>query len=140
MTPIRAAGNHREVEELLLKLAEFGQFVSNAMRKASGDGDIVENVPIMLLALLDLEGPQRPGDLQVRLGLSSGGVTKAVDRLVERGLVGRDYGAIPEDHRGVLVSLTEAGRRTIRTMTEALSAHLPESAALVRELDRLLPE
>ena len=140
MPVIRAAGNHREVEELLLNLAEFGQFVSNAMREAAGDGGIVENVPIMLLALLDLEGPQRPGDLQVRIGLSSGGVTKAVDRLVERGLAGRDYGAIPHDHRGVLISLTEAGRQTVRTLTEALAAHLPESRALVRELDRLLPE
>lgn len=140
MPAIRAAGNHREVEELLLKLAEFGQFVSNAMREASGDGDIVENVPIMTLALLDLEGPQRPGDLQVRIGLSSGGVTKAVDRLVERGLVNRDYGAIPHDHRGVLITLTEAGRRTIRTLTQALTMYLPESTALVRELDRLLPE
>jgi DNA-binding MarR family transcriptional regulator len=139
MTAIRATGNHRQVEELLLKLAEFGQFVSAALVRAAGDGETVDNLPIMVLALLDLEGPQRPGDLQERTGLSSGGVTKAVDRLVRRGLVSRDYGAIPDDHRGVLISLTDAGRRHVQAMTRALAKELPRSTDLVRELDRLLP-
>ncbi|MBN2112764.1 MAG: MarR family transcriptional regulator [Acidimicrobiia bacterium] len=83
-------------------------------------------------------GPQRPGDLQQRTGLSSGGVTKVVDRLEKKGLVSRDYGGVVGDRRGVLVSLTDLGRQRIRAMTEALGAHLPQSAGLVRELDRLL--
>ena len=139
MTVMSAAGDHRPVEELLLKLAEFGQFMSAALAEASGNGDTVGNLPIMVLALLDLEGPQRPGELQERTGLSSGGVTKVVDRLEKRGLVSRDYGAIPDDHRGVLIALTDSGRERIRAMTSALAAQLPRSADLVGELDRLLP-
>lgn len=140
MSTIEPAGNHRDVEELLLKLAEFGQFLSAALAAAAPDGDLVDNQSIMVLILLDLAGPQRPGDLQERTGLSSGGVTKVVDRLARRGLVNRDYGVIPDDHRGVLISLTEAGGRHIRAVTQALADHLPRSVALVRELDRLLSE
>lgn len=132
-------GNHRDVETLLLKLAEFGQFVSAAMVDAAGDAGTVGNLPIMVLATLDLEGPQRPGDLQKRTGLSSGGVTKVIDRLEKKGLVSRDYGGVMGDRRGVLISLTDSGRRRIRAMAGALSEHLPRSAQLVRELDRLIP-
>jgi len=131
--------SQRDIEELLLRLAEFGQFISSALSEATGDAELIDNVSIMVLATLDLEGPQRPNDLKDRTGLSSGGVTKVVDRLAERGLVARAYGVIPEDHRGVLVSLTEEGRRFVGTVTEALAEHLPHSRALVEELDRLLP-
>lgn len=110
------------------------------MREASGEDDIIANQPIMVLIVLDLEGPQRPGDLKDRTGLSSGGVTKVVDRLEERGFVSRTYGAIPEDHRGVLVTLTNPGRRFVQAITRALADHLPDPGNLVRELDRLLPE
>ena len=129
----------RDVEELLLRLAEFGQFISSAMGEAAGDAEFVNNVSIMVLVTLDLEGPQRPNDLKDRTGLSSGGVTKVVDRLAESNLVSRAYGVIPEDHRGVLISLTEEGSRFVATVTGALAEHLPHSRALIEEFDRLLP-
>lgn len=129
---------HADIEELLLKLAAFGQFVHSAMAEATDDEEIVGNLPILVLATLDLHGPQRPGDLQEQTGLSSGGVTKLVDRLEEKGLVERSYGAIPEDHRGVLVSLTDRGRDSIRTMAGALGQHLPETATLVKEMDKII--
>jgi DNA-binding MarR family transcriptional regulator len=121
-------------------MAEFGQFISAALAEASGDADVVDNQSIMVLIALDLEGPQRPGDLRDRTGLSSGGVTKVVDRLQDKGLVSRTYGAIPEDLRGVLIELTNTGRRFVQAITQALADHIPESTALERELDRLLPE
>lgn len=129
---------HADIEELLLKLTAFGQYVHTAMAEAAEDEEIVGNLPILVLATLDLHGPQRPGDLQDRTGLSSGGVTKLVDRLEEKRLVERSYGAIPEDHRGVLVSLTDLGRSRIRAMVDTLGHHLPETATLVKEIDRLL--
>jgi DNA-binding MarR family transcriptional regulator len=49
-----------------------------------------------------------PGKLSERLGLSSGAMTNRLDRLEEAGLVRRLPD--PDDRRGVLVELTDAGR------------------------------
>ena len=130
--------HHTDVEELLLKLSEFGQYISGHLLAAAGDPDLVDNLSVIVLATLDLHGPQRPGDLQDRTRLSSGGVTKLVDRLQDKGLVDRSYGAIPEDHRGVLVSLTPVGREQIQAMAAALGRHVPETATLLKEMDRLI--
>lgn len=135
-----SSNQRADVEELLLKLSEFGQYISGRLADAAGDPDLVDNLSVIVLATLDLHGPQRPGDLQDRTGLSSGGVTKLVDRLQDKGLVERSYGAIPEDHRGVLVSLTPHGRKQIQVMAAALGQHMPETATLVKEMERILGE
>lgn len=122
----------------MLKLSEFGQYISGHLLDVAGDPDLISNLSVIVLATLDLHGPQRPGDLQARTGLSSGGVTKLVDRLQDKGLVDRSYGAIPEDHRGVLVSLTPEGRKQIQAMAAALGRHVPETATLLKEMDRLI--
>ena len=59
--------------------------------------------------------PTRLNDIVV---LSSGGMTKAVGRLVDLELVERRPD--PEDGRGVLVRLTRAGRRTATGLLAAL--------------------
>ena len=73
--------------------------------------------------------------------ISSGGMTKRLDRLVESGLVKRRPD--PNDRRGTLVRLTPRGKATI---DKALAAHLANeedllgslSAADRRALDSLL--
>jgi DNA-binding MarR family transcriptional regulator len=97
-----------------------------------------------LLAALRRAGPPyalRPGELMRTTMLSSGGMTKRLDRLAEAGLV--DRRPDPDDRRGTLVRLTSAGRRVV---DEALPAHVadeerllePLSPAERRTLDRLL--
>jgi DNA-binding MarR family transcriptional regulator len=61
--------------------------------------------------------------------LSSGGMTKRLDRLVEEGLVERR--SDPHDRRGTLVRLTRRGKTTI---DKALEAHLTNEEALLRSL------
>jgi DNA-binding MarR family transcriptional regulator len=61
--------------------------------------------------------------------LSSGGMTKRLDRLAQEGLVERRPD--PEDRRGTLVRLTRRGKTTI---DKALEAHLTKEEALLRSL------
>jgi DNA-binding MarR family transcriptional regulator len=70
-----------------------------------------------------------PTQLMETTMLSSGGMTKRVDRLVEAGLVERTPD--PGDRRGVLVRLTRRGKKTI---DRALAAHLANEERLLRAL------
>jgi len=123
---------------LMLLLAEFGETVSQAMKEATGEPDLVGNAPIRVLATLDLSGPQRPADLAELSGMSSGGLSKLLDRMEEAGAIERVQGAVPGDRRGVLVSLTERGQVLLRTFTEELALRLPETKRLVAEIAAVL--
>jgi DNA-binding MarR family transcriptional regulator len=82
-----------------------------------------------------------PTQLTRTMMLSSGGMTKRLDRLADAGLVEREPD--PTDRRGTLVRLTSHGKATIDTL---LPIHLaneqrllaPLSPAQQRTLDRLL--
>lgn len=63
-----------------------------------------------VLISLDVFGPQQPGSIAALLGLTSGGVSKLIDRLERHQLVQRSFGAVPDDRRAVLVGLTDLGR------------------------------
>jgi DNA-binding MarR family transcriptional regulator len=62
-----------------------------------------------LLALARTDGPMRPTDLFRELLVTSGGITKQLDRLEGYGLIKRVHSA--SDRRGVLVTLTKQGRK-----------------------------
>lgn len=84
---------------------------------------------------------RNPTDLMRSTLLSSGGITKRLDRLVEEGLVERRPD--PEDRRGVRVRLT---RRGMALIDEAIETHVRNEERLLEgmdpeerdELDRLL--
>lgn len=121
------------VECLLLQLAQFGKLVSDALVEAAGK-DWTSNDSIVLLCALDLEGAKRPGQIQDLTGLTSGGVSKMLDRLESNGLVKRSYGTVRGDNRGVLVRLTPKGRRVIGKISGELALRLPESKVLLKEI------
>lgn len=128
---------HQSAERLLLGMARFGLRVTQAMEAATDQPDLVTNSPILVMSLLDLEGPARPGAISDAIGLTSGGTTKLLDRMEQAGLVERSYGAVESDHRGVVVALTASGRRLLRTATGALLAELPASRELVKQIVEL---
>jgi DNA-binding MarR family transcriptional regulator len=125
-------------KRLLLVMARFGRTVSQATADAASDPELADSTSLTVLCTLDLDGPRRPGVLQEITGLSSGGVSKLLDRMEEAKVVKRSYGAIAGDNRGVLVSITPKGRRQLRSIAEALARRLPDSKLLVKEVSGAL--
>jgi DNA-binding MarR family transcriptional regulator len=123
---------------LLLLLAEFGSTVSNAMKAAVGEAELVGNTPILIMCHIDLHGPQRPVNLEKLTGLTSGGLSHMLDRMEGLGVVERGRQAVRGDRRGVLVSLTVDGTALLKAMTAELERRVPETRALVEEIVRVL--
>ena len=71
----------------------------------------------------------RPSGFTGSLMLTSSGTTKRLDRLERAGLVER--APDPDDRRGVLITLTEAGHELIDRVTEA---HMANEARLLEGL------
>ena len=126
------------VERLLLLIGRFGRAVTLTLEEVSGDPELVTNAPIIVLCTLDLNGPCRPGELQELTGLSSGGVSKLLDRMERAGVVKRAYGTVPGDNRGVLVSITARGRRLVRRISAVIASRLPETKVLLKEIAGVL--
>jgi DNA-binding MarR family transcriptional regulator len=85
-----------------------------------------------VLATLRRTGPPyqlRPSDFTGSLMLTSSGTTKRLDRLERAGLVERT--ADPDDRRGVIITLTEAGHELIDRVTEA---HMANESRLLEGL------
>jgi DNA-binding MarR family transcriptional regulator len=70
-----------------------------------------------------------PTELMRTTMLSSGGMTKRLDRMAEAGLVERRPD--PKDRRGTLVGLTAKGRSVV---DDAIATHLANEARLLRAL------
>jgi DNA-binding MarR family transcriptional regulator len=107
------------------------------LEEIAPDPELVQNSPFITLAVLGREGPQRPTELQDRTGLSSGGMTKALQRLEDVGLLHREPGADPDDGRVVEVSLTPSGHRTLRQIGEAFTAQ-PDATGFSRQAQRVV--
>ncbi|GAA2021970.1 MarR family transcriptional regulator [Agromyces tropicus] len=71
-----------------------------------------------------------PGDLAASTMVTSGAVTKRVDRLVERGLVTRRASDV--DGRGRVIALTPSGRSLI---DEVMTAHMANEHRLLAAID-----
>lgn len=85
----------------------------------------------LLSALRRAGAPYRltPGQLSASLMLSTGGMTKRLDRMAAAGLIERRPD--PTDRRGALVGLTARGRRTIDA---AVTDHVANEARLLQRL------
>ncbi|HEU5030583.1 MAG TPA: MarR family transcriptional regulator [Spirillospora sp.] len=86
---------------------------------------MLEKLPFTTLSVLDTlaaGGPMRMTDLTRTEQVSQPGITQLVSRLERDGLVARRPD--PADGRAVLVHITEAGRRIIRSRREDRSRHL----------------
>jgi len=87
-----------------------------------------------LLSALRISGPpyrSSPTRLAKGLMLSSAGVTSRIDRLERRGLVRRL--ADPNDRRGVMIELTDAG---LEIVDAAVAANSASERQLLDRLDR----
>lgn len=136
--------NSTSSERLLLKFADLGILLHDVLDQAvvdlSGSRDLVGNGVIDVLLRLDLYGSMRPSEIGSITGLSSGGVTKLLDRLEAEALVVRRYGEVPGDARGVEVRITQTGARMARAMADAFAARLDAVEVFVKDLNDILPE
>jgi DNA-binding MarR family transcriptional regulator len=90
-----------------------------------------------VLAALRFAGPKQqlsPTSLFKGLMLSSAGITSRLDRLEKRGYVKRTRH--PSDRRGVIVELTEAGRKAVEEVVRADTAREREVVAGLNASER----
>ena len=86
------------------------------------------------LTLLRLTGPTTVTTLQQRLVITSGGMTKTVDRLVKNGLAKRERAV--DDGRQVLVSATNKGERLHARIIKADTGDLETRIKTITSADR----
>jgi MarR family 2-MHQ and catechol resistance regulon transcriptional repressor len=84
-----------------------------------------------VLEVLLNKGPQKVNDIGRRVGLTSGSITTAIDRLEERGLVARGLDDV--DRRSRIVRLTPAGRAHI---SEIFTRHMQTLEAAASGLSK----
>lgn len=75
-----------------------------------------------ILSELSLDGWLTNGQIAQRLGMSTGGVTPALDRLEKPGYIERSPN--PADRRSSVVSITKRGQDLLRRTTERLAEEL----------------
>jgi DNA-binding MarR family transcriptional regulator len=122
---------------LMLKLTEFGHVIVESVTEALGGEEVTDNASLLVLVQLELHGSLRPSAITEITGLTSGGVTKVLTRLEDKGLIRRRLGAFPEDGRAVEVSLTSRGSAVARTYGNMIASRLPQASELIEEMYRL---
>jgi DNA-binding MarR family transcriptional regulator len=109
--------------QVLSRVSRLARHLDRARKQAFAAHDL-ETWEFDVLAALRRAGPPydlSPGRLVAETLVTSGTMTNRVDRLVARGLVERRPD--PDDRRGVLVSLTATGRRTVDAALDELLVH-----------------
>lgn len=118
-------------------LGRMGTALGDAIAGEVGR-DLAANGPVIALLALEDQGALRPGQLQEITGLSSGGVSKLLDRLQDDGLITRDYGVLEDDRRGSIVKLTAKGRRTSRKIAGAVVGVHADMRVMLKEMQVVL--
>jgi DNA-binding MarR family transcriptional regulator len=88
---------------------------------------------MQLLHLLQLHGPSTPGSLAAWSGLSSGGVTVALDRLAGAGYVRREPN--PADRRSLLVTILPGRLRRLQAMYTEVEAETRRALGTLTQSD-----
>lgn len=94
-------------------MQEVRRFIASAVLSNQHLADKlgVNATDYQVLNLLDLRGSAKPGELSRLTGLTTGGVTVALDRLEKTGFVRRERN--PDDRRSVIVRPVSAKMRKI---------------------------
>lgn len=125
--PVTAADPSR----VALALASLGVRLVEALRLPGDMGKTVDPTASVALAALSRTDDCRPSYLGDVLGITSGGVTRLVDRLEAAGLVERSYAPLADDRRSVVVSLTARGHEYLDTVLANVTGYLDTFYAVV---------
>ena len=138
----RGSRNGDHVLDVVARVFRFSTYLEQVIGAAFATADLSRPEADLLSALLRSPEPMvPPSRLAAALVCSTGTMTNRLDRLERAGLVRRHED--PHDRRGVLVALTDKGRKAVRAAVsarDALGADLVPGLALSerRELVRLL--
>ena len=131
-----------DAKRLLMRFADLGILLHQALvenvARLEASPELVSNAGVAILLRLQLDGPMRPSEIGEITGLSSGGVTKFIDRLERDGLVDRLYGQVPGDARGVEVRITPTGRLWAKAIADAFNDHLSEFTVFLKDISEHL--
>ncbi|MBF6333410.1 MarR family winged helix-turn-helix transcriptional regulator [Nocardia transvalensis] len=116
------------------------------MHQAVADKLGLHVTDLRCLNLLRLGGPATPGELAARTGLTTGAVTRMIDRLLKGGFVRREHDE--QDRRRVIITPTEDRVAEIgklyeplaREFGKALSDYTTEQLELILDLFNRLHE
>ena len=122
--------------EVLSRVSRLGHHLDRARRQSFTEHGIESWEFDVLAALRRAGAPYElsPGRLIRETLVTSGTMTNRVDRLTTRGFVERSPD--PNDRRGVIVALTEAGRETVDAALADLLSRERELLARLSERDR----
>ena len=113
------------------RISRLAQLLDGALRPPFAEAGLGQGDFDVLAALRRAGAPysRSPQQLLEALMVTSGAVTKQVDRLVARGLVTRQVN--PEDRRGRAVTLTERG---VALVDRLIEVHLANQRRLISAL------
>jgi len=114
-------------------LREVARLYTRAQRVVA-DCCSTTNTQCHILTELGRSGPMPVGELGARLLLEKSWISRAVDSLLERGLVAKEPN--PADARSWIVTLTAAGKRRVKELNATLDGHAEQLLANVSERDR----
>ncbi|MCU0280580.1 MAG: MarR family transcriptional regulator [Acidimicrobiia bacterium] len=112
------------INDLLASTAIFSTTSSDLLAGVLTEvaGDRLTFAQLKLLRLVERQGRLNIGDVAAFLGISNAAASKAVDRLVRAGLLGR--AEAPDDRRATQVSVTGDGRGLLEAFETRSSAAL----------------
>lgn len=128
-----------QVEGIVTRVDKIQRYLAKSFRAALGDAGINKDEWKVLMAL---HGTVRShGWLSKDVGVSTGAMTNRLDKLEGRGLIKRVPD--PQDRRGVLLELTDAGRVRLEEYIDAGAGRESElldelTLAEKQDLNRLL--
>jgi len=135
LTPVGTGHPVREVGSMsgtCMVLGRLGMIVGSAT-EATLDGLDINGA--LALCQLAARSPTRPTALTDRLGMTSGGMTKLLDRLESVGFVERTYGRVNSDRRGVEVYLSPVGRVRLERVLSDVEPYAEELLEAFRDVN-----
>lgn len=130
--PSRSVDPPNEVDGICGVLAHLGLTIDETTRASLDDVDINSALTLCVLAEAS---PSRPGTLTERLAMTSGGMTKLLDRLESHGFIDRSYGRLGSDRRGVEVTLTAVGTDRLLRFLRDVQSHADDLLMAFRDID-----
>ena len=113
---------------VFLRLAAVGREWTALIRAVGGGEPIADNAAAIVMCRLQV-GALRPLELQDSIALTSGGMSKLIDRLEAAGLVARLAAKPTDDGRGVQIALTKKGQAVLSDVLTAIAPSVRQVSA-----------